>query len=153
MNYKTYRDLAEDYLEANEAILSGIGEETDELIMMDSASRIADEFASRPMRQGQKLGDPESCSSSFVLLSLTPNTREDGDWNSDGAYLSVEVTAQKANDRKPLTPEFLKYPVDQTLPNPLVLVRPGETIATEEGATFAKAAAATVTAAAALYLF
>lgn len=155
LNYKQYRTLVEEYFEANEALISGFGERSDEIQKAQAMKKIKEGYLQTPMNYGSKLG--LNCSSSFVLLSLTPNSLDDGNWNAphpDGRkpFLKFHVEAQKTSRDKPLEPSFLVFPRKQKIPNPLVLVRPGETLAVE-GASFVKAAAASATALAALYLF
>lgn len=52
-----------------------------------------------------------SCASSYMLLSLTPNSLQAGTWNARGTVseLSIHITAEIIDDDKPLTPSNLDY--------------------------------------------
>jgi len=52
-----------------------------------------------------------SCSTSYMLLSLTPNTLDEGSWNARGSIsgLKIEITAESIDVNKPLTPSNLNY--------------------------------------------
>ena len=110
-------------------------------------------FYQAPKDQGQLLA--EGCVSSFVLLSLTPQTFVDGAWNAKGqqSEITITVAASGTNKERPLTPEFIVHPKDQLNVNPMILLPPGETVQTEEGALLMKAASVSMAALAALYLY
>lgn len=143
--------MVEDYFEAMDALNKLYGDENDKQTLKD-VKNMVESFFSPPKDQGQLL--EEGCRSSFVLLSLTPQTFKDSAWNAKNqdSEITVTVRAMGVNKERPLTPEFIEYPKDQLEVNPMILLGPGETITTE-GALLMKAASASMAALAALYLY
>jgi len=60
---------------------------------------------------GVSLVDSE-CKSSYMLLSLTPNTFTAGTWNAKSfvSKLMIKIGNEKTDKTRPLTPDFLTYP-------------------------------------------
>jgi len=52
-----------------------------------------------------------SCASSYMLLSLIPNTLDNGSWNAGGSmsHMTIDITAESIDAKKPLTPSNLDY--------------------------------------------
>jgi len=66
------------------------------------------------MNAGVSVAD--KCTSSFTLLSLTPNTFTAGTWNAKTfkSQLNISIQAEDTDSSRPLNPDFIKYPGQQS---------------------------------------
>jgi len=112
---------------------------------------------SRDMNLGMSLSVSENeCSSSYMLLSLTPNTISDGTWNARGSIskLRIGINAEGIDQNKPLNPQRLDYGFPQLRIDSYDVAPPGAQAQNQtEGGVYLKAAAAAVVSLAALTLY
>lgn len=105
-------------------------------------------------QEGGMTIDNNQCANSYTLLSLTPNTLDDGLWNARGSVssLTIDIMAEGRDSTRPLTPSVLIYPGEQMKIDSYSVGPPGaDTL--DEGALYVKAASAAVLSMAALTLF
>lgn len=109
INLKEYVDLYEQVKDIQRRIYKGQFEDLPEKEVLENRiKRILSNIREMKRGTGQSIV-PESCSSSFILLSMVPNTIEDGEWNAKGkkSSISIGVSASPSDKNRPLTPDFL----------------------------------------------
>jgi len=106
--------------------------------------------------QGMVIGTNAGCSSTYMLVSLTPNTMDNGFWNAKGSnsHLDIKVSAEKIDSTRPLLPttDWLGTIGRQLKIDAYNVALPGQE-AIVEGSLYMKAASAAVVSLAALTLF